>query len=106
MLANIVVVDFDGASTIDEGTARRCGMVPDGIGRLLLQEPAYESRPEAVLDPDVRRYDRLRPGHALPGALLPLQVGVVAVVAVVVVVVCYCCCCRYCCRLSVLVAPT
>lgn len=70
---------------VGEGGGRRGGMVPNWVGRVLLQEPASKSRPEAVLDPDVRCDDRLRRGHALPGALLPLQVPLVAAAAAVVV---------------------
>lgn len=50
-------------------------MVPHGIGRLLFQEPDHEGGCEAVLDPDVRDWDHVRQGHALPCSLLSLQVG-------------------------------
>lgn len=50
------------------------GVVQDRLERVLLQEPAGQGRLQALLHADLHGPDQAQQGHALPRALLPLQV--------------------------------
>lgn len=49
----IIVLPFFSFCNLGQSNEGRSGMAPSRIGRVLLQEPAYQGKNQAVLDPYV-----------------------------------------------------